>query len=330
MMRIIAFFALLTSAAAADALTTSCILDGAEAGDELMDSALYTWAAIERCEKASQDAMECEIDAASAMKSITGMMDTIIKSIDKCGVLDTVNRKCGESSTDLVKASAGLAASAGEVYVHCAEKTDRRLQSPCGTVAPAAAEPAKSSTPDIFNHPLKLMKCLVNVKDSMKYVMKTINDISKMKKECDEGAGECVENAEKLVLALSGLGQVVTGIIGHCKPEVKLGKCAHAVASLTNDLVEIAEAGKTMSVQCEAPNGGKGPKVVVVPVAPAPAPRLYAQGQSGNTVSSGISSNLVLVAFLPITAIVSFVGGRWHATRRYATREVVLDEEQME
>jgi hypothetical protein len=340
MMRTIAFFALLTSAAAADAKETSCILDGAEAADELMDSALYTWAAIERCEKASKEAMECEIDAASAMKSITGMIDTIVKSIDKCGVLDTINRKCGESSTDLVKASAGLAASTGEVVLHCVQKEDRRLQSPCDTVAaapvaPTTAAPDKSSTPDIFKHPLKLMKCLVNVKDSMKYIMQTINDISKMKKECDESAGECVENAEKLVLALSGLGKVVTGIVGHCKPEVKLGKCANAVASLTHDLVEIAEAGKTMSVQCALPNGGKGPTVVQVPV-PA-AKRLYEQGENGNIVSSGISSNLILAAFLPLTAIVSFVGGRRHASRHnsqqsfgYSSSEAILvDEEQM-
>jgi hypothetical protein len=321
------------SAGAPDALPTQCVLDGAEAGDELMDSALYTWAAIERCQKASSEAMECEIDASSAIKSITGMIDTVIKSIDKCGVLNTVNRKCGESSTDLVKASAGLAASAGEVYVHCAEKQDRRLQSPCGTVAPPAAAPEKSSTPDIFKHPLKLMKCLVNVKDSMKYLMKTINDISKMKKECDEGAGECVENAEKLVLALSGLGEVVTGIVGHCKPEVKLGKCAHAIAGLTHDLVEIAEAGKTMSVQCELPNGGKGPKVVKVPVVVTPnvpKSRLYNQDHNGNIVSSGSSTNLILAAFLPITAFVSFVGGRWHANRRSSNRALVLDEEQVE
>jgi hypothetical protein len=337
MMRTVAFLALVTTAGAADALQTGCVLDGAEAADELMDSALYSWAAVERCQNADKEALECEIDASNALESITGMIDTVVKAIDKCGTLNTINRKCGEASTDLVKASAGLAASSGEVVEHCEEKKDRRLQSPCGTVAPPAAAPAApaeapSSNPlsagNIAKHPVKAAKCLVNVKNSMKYLMETINDISKMKKDCDEGAGECVENAEKLVLALSGLGKVVTGVIGNCKPEVKIGKCAHAVSSLVNNLVEIAEAGKTMSVQCELPNGGKGPKVVTVAV---PASRLYQQGHNGDLVASGIPTNLILAAFLPITAIVSFVGGRWHANHRSSNRALVrFEEEQVE
>jgi len=88
----------------------------------------------------------------------------------------------------------------------------------------------------------------------------------------------------------------------------------------------VAQAGIDLSKACEA----EVPAAVAVPqIVEVQVPRLYEQdAQQVNTPSA--SANLMLGAFLPVTAIVSFVGGRFYANRQSRveqTREFMSDNE---
>ena len=85
-------------------------------------------------------------------------------------------------------------------------------------------------------------------------------------------------------------------------------------------------AGIDLSKACEAP----APAVVALPeVVEEQVPRLYEQNAQEVNIAS-VSPNLMLGAFLPVTAIVSFVGGRFYANRQARveqTREFMSDNE---
>jgi hypothetical protein len=268
------------------------------------------------------------------------MVNTLVKALDKCGQLHTINRKCGESSMDLVKSVAGITASSGEVVTHCVKKDT----SPCGTVAPPLRRLAIAVAPGVAaKDVLSVAKCAVNLKDSMKYLILSLTDIAQMQKECKEGKDGCVENVESLVSALAGLGKYVAGVVGKCVSIPQDLGCEGAVATLVHDLAEVSKAAQEMSVQCELPNHGKGPKhvteVVKVPnpesgtIAvdigiPVEAQKLY-EKQVGDVAPTGVSPSLILAALLPVTAIVSFVGGRFlfasGATRPSSVRGLMVD-----
>lgn len=70
------------------------------------------------------------------------------------------------------------------------------------------------------------------------------------------------------------------------------------------------------------------------PAAPATQPIVVEEEQVprlfelfGGKSSDNTSMNLVLGAFLPVTAIVSFVGGRYYAARNSQMRDVMSDHE---
>lgn len=291
-MRTFVFVALLALVAADDLDQTShCMVDGAMAVSDLMDSSMFIWAAVARCGKAGMET-KCEINIASAIRSVNSMINVILKAVAKCGALDTYADKCGMAASALTQTSAGLAAASGGIYQKCFDH---------GAAAGnfAHAEPAL---------------CVVDVKDTAKNLFKVIKSFMKLKDTCDVASDtKCINNILHIIDAFAGMGQYLAGSIGQCTSvHMKGAACDQQVTMLLQQLTKVGEAGTGLSDDCVKPG--------------ADFTRLYSQTAKVQT-AAGSSANVVLAAFLPITAIAAFVGGKYHANRNQEARGFMSDHE---
>merc|ERR1712159_5183 len=128
---------------------------------------------------------------------------------------------------------------------------------------------------------------------------KTTKRILTIPKNRDGDTEDCAHNGLKLTAALSSMGQYLAGAIGRCSPNTVAnkglregGECAEQVDELVRYATDVGRAGVGLHENCE---GG--------------AERLY-ELEHGVEVQSGSSSmTMALAAFLPITAVLAFVGG---------------------
>jgi len=316
--------------AAAGDDTTQCVFDGAEISSDLMDASLFIWAATKRCGHSGSDVVKCEIDVTSAMKSMNGVIDVILKVVNKCGSLDTENKKVGFAASHLTQAALKLAASIGKITEACPEAAPRRLT----------------------NMPINTAMCVVDVKGTFKHLIKAIHSLQHIKKECKHGGKKCAHNALAVVAAFGGLGEYVSGAIGDCAVADFGGKfgetsngnangladlnlavnpgCASGISSLVKALAKVSGAAVDLSIESKKAEPkakivvAAAPQVITVPVAvQVPPARLYDDEHDKDTATS--STNFVLGAFLPVTALVSFVGGRFYANRRVVGFEQVRE-----
>merc|ERR1719253_2054061 len=99
------------------------------------------------------------------------------------------------------------------------------------------------------------------------------------------------------------MGQYLAGSIGQCTSTHMAGAaCDQEVTMLVQQLTKVGEAGVGLSDTCVEPANPEGA-------------RLYSQNAKVETAVGG-SGNMLLAAFLPITAIASFVGGKFYAGRQ--------------
>jgi len=225
-----------------------------------------------------------------------------------------------------------LAASIGKITEACPEAAPRRLT----------------------NMPINTAMCVVDVKGTFKHLIKAIHSLQHIKKECKHGGKKCAHNALAVVAAFGGLGEYVSGAIGDCAVADFGGKfgeasngnangladlnlavnpgCESGISSLVKALAKVSQAAVDLSIESEKAAPKKevvaevaAPLVITVPVAVQvpPAARLYADGDDKDTTTS--STNFVLGAFLPVIALVSFVGGRFYANRRAVGFEQVTE-----
>jgi len=312
--------------------------------------------------------VKCEIDVTSAMNSINGVIDVVLKVVHKCGSLGTHDKKCGFAASALTQAVLELSASAGKVTESCVPGAPAPVAAadPCATVAVPAApagpcDVQSNATRRLTSLPVNTAMCVVDVKDTFKSLMKGIHSLEHIKKECKHGGKKCARNALKVIAAFGGLGQYISGAIGDCAQADFGGKfgettngnangladlnlavtpeCASGIAGLVKSLAKVSKAAVDLSIVCvnkkpialhrAAPLDVKVD--VEVPHAPATfstwGTRLYDEEDDKDTTSS--STNFVLGAFLPVTALVSFVGGRFYANRRVVgfehVRQVVTE-----
>jgi len=334
-MRAVVFLSVLGLAAAGGLSAEkqgSCLVDGAEAVSDLMDGAMFVWASIARCGHTGE-AIKCEVAVASAISSVNSMINVILKAVDKCHGLKTEHKKCGMAASSLSKGIAGLAAAAGGIIQKCPG---------------LSGNAGNGSHGNNFAHADAVM-CTVNLKSTAKSLFKAIKALLHLKKSKHD-----VDNSLKIVGAFAGLGQYLSGALGHCTHslnEDNLG-CAQHVNMLIKDLTKVAEGGVALSKSCEG-LGEVGkvdlpdvdvnlPDVPALPGSEVPevveiqTPRLYEDDSEGAKHDGSIlpmSPNLMLAAFLPVTAIVGFVGGRIFGGRRSRaeqtreTRAIVEQEE---
>jgi len=282
-----------------------CAVDGAEAVSDLMDSTMFIWASIARCGHKGEQ-VKCEVNIASAIESVNSMINVILGAVNKCGNLHSAHKECGMAAGRLTKSVAGLTAASGGIAQKCTngfKGTKHGLN---------------------WNHGAGA-QCVVNLKSSAKSLFKAIKALMRVKKNCkDAESRACASNSLQIVAAFAGLGEFLAGTIGHCtngnSDDVE---CAEQIESLVHHTAKVSENGVDLSKACEVQIAEIVPDLVEVQV-----PRLYSEENQMEAEQSSISSpNLLLGAFLPVTAIVSFVGGRFYANRRSETREVMSEHE---
>jgi len=289
----------------------SCMVDGGEAVDDAADAALFIWAAYKRCGR-SQMEVKCTVDIASATESVNSMVNVMLKALKKCKALDA--SECGMAAGTLTRAVAGLTAGGADIIQKCPKAFNHTV--------PTATLPAFKTSQAL---------CLVDVKNTAKSLMKITKEFMAVRKNCaKEDKHACASNALRIIGGLAAIGEFVSGSIGHCTkadPTTGLAHkesalCAQAVSMVTHHTAKVAAASTDLSAKCVAPapapspvslNGGT---VVIMKGQPG---RLYEQGSKSRTTTSSL--NIVLGAFLPVTAIVAFAGGRFYANRRIRTEQ---------
>jgi hypothetical protein len=280
-----------------------CLVDSGEAVSDAMDAALFIWAAAKRCGKTNLQ-LKCAIDITAAVKSVNSMVNVLLHTLDKCDALHGAHKACGMQASKLTEQTAGL----GQAAEMVAQKCEKNA-----VVAPSTGTAA--------------VMCTLSLKNTGKHLFKTINALQKSKSACSTGDHEaCTANILEIVASFAAVGEYIAGTVGQCqrasgalKSRTKEELCAGAVQGLVHHTAKAAEAGINLKGACSAP------KNIVVLEQPV---RLYAQ--DGVKVAGVPVMNFVLGAFLPITAIVGFVGGRFYAGRRVRTeqtREFMSDNE---
>jgi hypothetical protein len=273
----------------------NCLVDSAEAISDLMDSSMFIWASVARCGHKGE-LIKCEINVASAMRSVNSMINVILKALDQCGDLQTAHKQCGLAASTLTKATAGLTAASGGIVQKCFDG---------------------KAHGNNWNHQEPAM-CVVDIKNTAKSLFKVIKAFLKLKDNCnDKDSRACASNSLKIVAAFAGMGEYLAGAIGQCSPNgMKHARCAQESQRLTQEMLKVAQTGLDLSKACEEVPEPAAP-VITTPGVQLLAPaRLYAKdnGPKGQAASA-LSTNFLLAAFLPVTAIVSFVGGRFYANR---------------
>jgi len=304
-----------------------CLVDSGEAVSDAMDAALFIWAAAKRCGKANLE-LKCAIDITAAVKSVNSMVNVLLRTLDKCDALHGANKACGMQASKLTEYTAGLGQAAEMVAQKCPSTA---------VVAPSTGTAA--------------VMCTLSLKNTGKHIFKAISAIQKASPKCASGNGEaCAANALEIIASFAAMGEYLAGTVGQCqrasgalKSRTQEELCAGAVQGLVHHTSKVAESGINLKRACSATGtvgiieqtqpgavvisskrGGKG-----APINGAlNGTRLYSE--DGEKVAGVPVVNFVLGAFLPITAIVGFVGGRFYAGRRARTeqtREFMSDNE---
>jgi len=304
MMRTAVFFAGLMLAGAAD--VTSCALNGARAVDDLLDSATYVWASVQRCSKgASGNQILCSMDVASAIEAMNAMVNVVLKGVEECGSLDATDAKCGLSVGVLTKTFAGVAASSSGVTAKCpnALNNNKGLTFLVNTPAPTAGNSALASAAQQAS----FAQCIVNVKDLTKAIFKASKRLVTVEGNCNGGDSKaCAHNALKIVASFAAMGEYLAGSIGRCSANTAANaklkedaQCAAEVEDLVGSLNRMASASIGMKQSCL---GGEA--------------RLFELEHGAGVQNSGSSFTIGLAALLPLTAVVAFVGGSRFAKSR--------------
>merc|ERR1712070_4820 len=181
--------------------------------------------------------------------------------------------------------------------------------------------------------------CTVDIKNTAKHLFHVTKLLTKTGNKCEGGASNgCTVNALDVTGSFAGMGAWLAGAVGHCqrtsavagaaaaaKADSREALCAEAAGALLEQTMKVSQDGVELSELCTPHAPAPAPANQAVIVREVQVPRLFEQ--FGGKSSDNTSMNLVLGAFLPVTAIASFVGGRYYAARNSQMREVMSDHE---
>jgi len=291
-----------------------CALDGARAVDDLLDSATYIWASVQRCggNAAQKNTILCTLDISSAIESVNAMVNVILKAVEKCGHMEAEGHKCGLAVGVLTRSFAGLAAGSAGITAKCPNALNNNnplvpLVSWTTTAVGAGALADAQQSANAATGQASFAQCLVDVKDLTKSLFKAIKRIMTIKESCADGAHHCAHNSLKLTASLAAMGEFLAGTVGRCSASTPANEkmiieseCAEKSMQLIRHVSNMGRASVAMMEQC---NVG--------------AARLY-QLENGDIAETQNSSfvTLALAALLPLTAVLSFVGGSRFAKSR--------------
>jgi hypothetical protein len=295
--------------------TALCALDSTRATDDIMDTLVYIFASIDRCNSNAE--VRCALDISAAIESANRMVLIIVKAVDQCGVITTSKPQCGIAVGELTRSMAGLSAASAGVVAKCPNKINGG--NPLNTVGDAMQAGSNKAGGGAVAGGYTVAQangagfspsfgmCMVNIKDSVKSTFKAVKRAMVLSNDCSTpGSLECAHNAVKLVDAFVGLAEFISGAVGKCSLNSKdsvNGQCAQMSARLTHAVSEVGVAGTALAGAC----------------APTAKERLYLDSvDEKKDLSAPASSSLTmgLTALLPITAVVAFVAGKRLAKAR--------------
>jgi hypothetical protein len=317
MLRATIFLTFLAMASAGD--TAACALNGARAVDDMLDSAVFIWASVKRCNKtapaAEQDSIRCTLNIASATESLNKMVNVILKAVEQCGALDTQSAQCGMAVGQLTRSFAGLTAATAGILAKCPNKWNgnKTLETYAGSggimanpglaqVSSAASATSITQATLGTNMPVNLGECVINMKDTFKSLFKAMGRIITIHDDCETSQDSCVHNGLKLAAGLASIGEYLAGTIGKCTNNAKLATnsgCAQESLAIVQQVSNLGRAGQAMKMHCGMSEY-----------------RMYALEHGEIETSSHKSVTFVLSALLPLTAVVAFVGGSRFAKAR--------------
>jgi len=281
-MRPLLFF---TAIAAASAGNADCAIDGAKAMDQFSDAAIFIWAATERCGKATESQVKCEVDIASAIQSVNDMIGVIVSAVGDCGAIKTDHQACGMAVGELTSAAAGLAAASGGIADACPKTMDNI---PEGTAkAPGTAT--------------NMGLCIVDAKSVVTSLFSASKLLSEAGGVCqgDEfgSKSSCAYKALDIVSALADMGSFLGASVNDCTSVKGNGNdnadCTSNILATISSLHAVAEAGMHIDKECRVDSS-----------------RLFLADQEVAAKGTSSFMNLALAACLPIAAVLSFVVGR--------------------
>jgi len=298
-----------------------CAINGARAVDDMVDAAVFIWAATKRCDTSrpntEQDPVRCALNIASAIESANSMFNVVLKAFHNCGELQSTEQKCGMAIGVLTKSFSGLAASSAGIVAKCPNALNhgKALMTYGGTtgsfanpgVAPTSAlgGAANAAAPKTFASPqglsTGLATCVVNMKDSLKAVMKAIKRSMTINRHC-KGTDHvhCTHNILKVTASVAAIGEYIAGAIGKCTIDAGLATkalCSQESIDLVQSADECARSALYVHKYCQHAED-----------------RLY-------EIENGIYKDheekhskpqvtTALAALLPVAAIVGFLSGK--------------------
>jgi len=283
-----------------------CALDGARAVDDLLDAATYIWASARRCNSdvTESDTILCTLDISASIESVNAMVNVILKAVQKCGHLQSQNAQCGLAVGVLTRSFAGLTAAGSGMAAKCPFGA-RKPKAPLVFGVPVYdQQTALQSATGVVNAdkatPASFGQCLVDIKDLTKSLFKGIKRMMTMQDSCADGNRHCTHNTLKLIASLGAMGEYLSSAIGKCQMDTKAqealidhSECVSEVMHLVRHTSNVGRAGVDLQQHCQLG-----------------AERLY-QLEHGNVQPpSSNSMTFALAAFLPLTAVLSYVLGR--------------------
>jgi hypothetical protein len=171
--------------------------------------------------------------------------------------------------------------------------------------------------------------CVLSIKDGIKHLAKAAAAFTTRRLHCGPNSPqwECADMSLAVAEHLVNLGKYILNAASHCGHSHLYHKgthCGVAVTGVVAALTEIASGGAEVAGHCTAKKPAPTipvPTPVPTPTLPVPTPvptpvatqRLYSGSEpdSRGDVHGSLASplNLVLVAFLPVAAVVGFLGG---------------------
>jgi len=311
-----------------------CALDGARAVDDMLDAATYIWASTQRCNTTTgntqSDTTLCTLDVSAAIESVNGMVNVILKAVQKCGHLESESAQCGLAVGVLTRSFAGLAAAGSGIAAKCPTKLNNftpkkpLVYNVASTVTQSQQSALASAQAAAQAHQNQLLgtqmasfgQCIVDIKDLTKSLFKAMKRIMTMKQSCADGTPHCAHNTLKLVASLGAMGQYLANAVGRCSPatvtnanRITNSECAGEISHLVRHVSNVGRASVDLQQSCEIG-----------------AERLYQIEHGEVENQSSNSMTLVLAAFLPLTAVLSFMGGSRFAKPRAQDFDTLSEE----
>lgn len=253
----------------------------------MLDSALYMWAAIERCSRDSTQTqagvVQCEVDVASVATSVNGILKFILRAVEECSTMKTLDGTCAAEAFNLGQGISGVAKASGGIAQKCKNFGDEQA--------------------DVNMARGRVAMCAVEVKNSMKSVTKASAAIMTIDNSCAASKWACMDNALAIISAFADLAAYVMGAVGHCS-RVKFGSavgCAAQINALVSELADVARASGRVNKLCK-------PNVSF----PAPAREVAAPRNREPPVTfamRGGGATLALAVLLPFVTALGFLGG---------------------